>query len=491
MQKRLYLLLLLLMACTSWAAAQTYTLTLGGAVTETGSGNPIANLPMYIYVDSMSTGGFSHFSSVTTDASGNYSATVTIPGTFGGGDAEVYTYDCNGNYVSTGFISFTTSNSTFNALDFQICPFSSTGCGASFQAYHSSGTTIYNFTNYSTAGSPISSIVSYAWDFGDGSTSTQVNPSHAYNSLGQYVVCLSIVTNTGCTDSYCDTINLGVSGTCFANFQYSQSPSASCTYSFYDSSFATTGVSYNIWDFGDGTVVYGTNPMHTYTAPGVYQVCNTVVALDSCRDTYCASLVVAACTTTTPPCIAQYYWYPDSSGSYSVILVNTSSGPGSLSYLWDFGDGNTSTLPYPSHTYAGAGTYAICVTVTSNGPTQCSATYCDTLQVLNRMSVPFSINVISGAVANDAPEFGQVEMTLVPNPAQDQVRLQYSTEQSGVAGIRMIDLQGRVVRNLHLGEVNAGTHTQTIDVQDLPAGLYMTEFTIGDQRKVKKLVIAD
>ena len=62
---------------------------------------------------------------------------------------------------------------------------------------------IVNFTDNST-GNP----VTYAWDFGDGGTSTQQNPSHTYANTGPYVVCLTVTNAAGCSDVFCQTINI-------------------------------------------------------------------------------------------------------------------------------------------------------------------------------------------------------------------------------------------------------------------------------------------
>ena len=62
---------------------------------------------------------------------------------------------------------------------------------------------IVNFTDNST-GSP----VAYSWDFGDGGTSTQQNPTHTYGNTGPYVVCLTVTNAAGCSDTYCQTINI-------------------------------------------------------------------------------------------------------------------------------------------------------------------------------------------------------------------------------------------------------------------------------------------
>lgn len=54
--------------------------------------------------------------------------------------------------------------------------------------------------------------VAYAWDFGDGTTSTDAQPTHVYGGPGPYVICLAITDTTGCTDQYCDTVTVDADG---------------------------------------------------------------------------------------------------------------------------------------------------------------------------------------------------------------------------------------------------------------------------------------
>ncbi|MCX6273954.1 MAG: M4 family metallopeptidase [Bacteroidetes bacterium] len=63
---------------------------------------------------------------------------------------------------------------------------------------------IVTFTDNSNGGN----IVSYAWDFGDGSTSTLANPVYTYANVGPYVVCLTVTNSSGCTNTTCNTINI-------------------------------------------------------------------------------------------------------------------------------------------------------------------------------------------------------------------------------------------------------------------------------------------
>jgi PKD repeat protein len=481
MYKRLSLLLLLFACCFAWAQAQVYNVTLQGTIVETGTGNPIVNQDVYIYFDSSS--AFTYFNIVQTNSSGAWIDVVSGVNV-AGGNCQAYTFDCNGNYMQLGFYAYSAVNNSFSSTATMCAP-STSNCAAQFSSNHTAGTTTYTFIDFSNSGAPAASVNSWFWDFGDGTTSTLQNPVHSYNSMGPFRVCLTIGTTAGCFSTYCDSTTVGGGGgSCSAFFGYANN---GCSFTFYDSSYASAGVAMAIWDFGDGNTATGSNPSHTYSANGIYNVCVTVIANDSCTDTYCYTVSCGS----QPACQASYYWFPDSTGQYSIILVNTSTGS-NLSYFWDFGDGDSSSQQYPSHVYAGPGAYIVCLTV-YNALLGCSSTYCDSLLVLNKMSssVPFSINVVSPLTAVAPPAAVGPAMQISPNPASSEVRLAINLENQGQGAIRLLDVQGRAVKAMDLGFLAAGLHQQTLDLSTMPDGIYLVELMVNGQRTVQKLVVTE
>ncbi len=111
-------------------------------------------------------------------------------------------------------------------------------------------------------------ITSWNWDFGDGNTSALQNPVHGYSAMGTYDVCLTITDNSGCSNTYCDTVNLSTSN-CIAAFTDSSSGTG---VQFTDQSMA--GVHTNFWTFGDGATSNQTNPSHSYALPANNSTCN-------------------------------------------------------------------------------------------------------------------------------------------------------------------------------------------------------------------------
>ncbi|MBI3233614.1 MAG: PKD domain-containing protein [Bacteroidetes bacterium] len=242
-------------------------------------------------------------------------------------------------------------------------------CKASFQFNVSSSTVYFYDSSYTASGN-----ATYKWTFGDGTASTAKNPTHAYNGLGPYTVCL-IISDSTCSDTICQSISLGGSGSsCHA--KYSDSTSG------YDAFFSdlSTGTNSNTrytWDFGDNTSSTSQNPSHNYVIGGQYYVCLSITD-SNCSDTYCSYITVG---TSGSACTAKFI---DSAAANNIIYFNNysvgSNGGTGFTSTWDFGDSTFATGTNLSHTYNSAGTYYVCLTISDSN---CSDTYCSTIYVGN------------------------------------------------------------------------------------------------------------
>jgi PKD repeat protein len=184
--------------------------------------------------------------------------------------------------------------------------------------------------------------------FGDGTTSTQTNPTaQLCHNAGTYNVCLTInafVIGTSipiCTNQVCHPVTVG---SCGAAFEYVGGQFAN-QYVFQDFSFTDLGtVTAWSWDFGDGTTSTEQFPVHDF-APGTYTVCQTITTSWGCTSTWCDDVTVTGC-------LAGFDYTLDVTDGYFANFTNTSTATsGTLSYVWDFGDGTTSTQANPKHNY--------------------------------------------------------------------------------------------------------------------------------------------
>jgi hypothetical protein len=114
-------------------------------------------------------------------------------------------------------------------------------------------------------------------------------------------------------------------------------------------------------------------------------------------------------------CAAGFVMYPDAG---DVTVVNSSTGT-NLTYLWDFGDGNTSNAQFPSHTYATTGNYYLCLTIDDGAG--CVDMYCDSIGengVVFNKQTGFTINVIAPPLVTQVNEQAALTsgMNIYPNP---------------------------------------------------------------------------
>jgi PKD repeat protein len=239
---------------------------------------------------------------------------------------------------------------------------------------------LINFTD-SSSNSP----TSYAWTFGDGDSSTLINPAHNYALDGTYYVC-ETVSNTGGSSIYCDSVQVTNAPPPGAFFVSVAELNGTVLFTSEDTGAALT---YS-WTFGDGDTSNVENPAHQYLTNGTYYVCETVTNVNGSA-VYCDSVHV----TNAPPPIAFFIAVVELNGT----VVFTSEDTGTvITYSWNFGDGDTSDVENPTHRYLANGTYYVCQTVTNvNG----SATYCDSVQITGLQGAhypPVAANDTSGVV---------------------------------------------------------------------------------------------
>jgi len=276
----------------------------------------------------------------------------------------------------------------------------------------------------------------YAWDFGDGGTSTNQNPTHQYATGGWYFICFSIeaqVNGAICRDTYCDSLYVGQQPTsCQAYFGSTVSPNGNNTFSFTNYTQASGGNIYYSWDFGDSTTSTTTNPTHTYSTSGTYTVCLTVAVGANggivCTDTYCDTVSIVVSSSCQS--YFAYTFSPANNNTVSFTDYSQTSG-GTVSYIWNFGDSTSSSLANPTHTYAANGTYTACLTITvanPNGVITCTDTYCKNVTISTSgacdatfgfQNVGLTADFYSSALSNYSYnwDFGDSSFSYIPNPS--------------------------------------------------------------------------
>ncbi|HEX2608037.1 MAG TPA: PKD domain-containing protein, partial [Flavisolibacter sp.] len=218
----------------------------------------------------------------------------------------------------------------------------------------------------------LDAVTSYLWDFGDGATSTAVNPTHVYPIQGTYTVTLTITTSGGCTETLAMPGGIKVGTKPTAQFTFSPNPVCAFKPVQFTDQTSNPAADQWYWSFGDGTSSTAQNPLHDYADTGKLTI-YLVATNNGCEDTSDRQQI-----TVLPP-VSKYSYTTDCNNRFQVTYKDESIGADS--WFWNFGDGQTSTLQNPVHNYSGPGTYLVSLTVT-NSTTGCSHTKTEEVKVI-------------------------------------------------------------------------------------------------------------
>jgi PKD repeat protein len=214
------------------------------------------------------------------------------------------------------------------------------------------------FTDQSTG-----TVYEWLWDFGDGETGTEQSPLHTYDTVGNYTVSLTVTGPDGSSSetktNYIQVTEPALVADFIGNPTTGYKP---LTVQFTDES--TGYITSWSWSFGDGGTSTQQNPIHTYNTTGDYTVSLTVFSHHSGSDT---ETKINYIHVVEPAPVADFTGNP-TTGDEPLTVQFTDLSTGSVtSWLWNFGDGGTSTQQNPPHTYNAAGDYTVSLTVTGPG----------------------------------------------------------------------------------------------------------------------------
>jgi len=278
-------------------------------------------------------------------------------------------------------------SSTPTTADFTACPTTFCSAPATVQ-----------FTNTSTNGN------TFKWYFGDGTTSTTSSPSHIYTSVGVYNVKLVAIGGTCGSDSITKTafINISTSNACPVNMPQTGSGTTqtTCSGTLYDSggcgdyqnntdaniTISPTGASSVTLHFASFSMESGYDYLYVYdgattastligqysgtTLPNGGTISSTGGSI-TIRQTSDAGVVASGyeinwtCVSSSQPPTVNFS-ADNTSSCTGIIQFTDLSTNGPTSWLWNFGDGTTSNLQSPAHTYTASGTYNVKLKATNS-----------------------------------------------------------------------------------------------------------------------------
>lgn len=278
-----------------------------------------------------------------------------------------------------------------------------TECDAAFEWDQVGGTLEVDFIDNSTSNHD---IISWHWDFGDGHTSDDQNPLHAYIEAGTYLVCLIIEDNVGCVADVCHEVTVEGPQGCHANFEWEIIGNGLGVHFFSTSTSEHDIISYH-WFFGDGTQGDGQNPIHEYQEPGIYHVCLVITDNVGCVSEECHDVTVGE----IEGCHASFEWEIIEGGTGAQFFSTSTSEHEIISYQWTFGDGGTSDNNDPVHIYDEPGVYLVCLIITDNAG--CVSDVCHEVVIgeSGECNASFNYETEEGVVYFNNTSTGQTENT--------------------------------------------------------------------------------
>jgi len=221
------------------------------------------------------------------------------------------------------------------------------------------------------------------WDFGDGTFAVNAPKIYkSYDSLGTFTVTLH--ASTPCTTVIAAKEDLIVVAD-YPNANFSASVDSGCApLSVQFNDLSTGGAEEWHWDFGDGATSTEPDPVHEYTEGGLYTV--TMSVGNECRSD---TIIVRDFINVQPNAVADFTADPSFGPAPLVVNFVNNSLNDPLEFLWDFGDGTSSTEEEPTHEYTAPGVYDVWLAAVNHCETW------DTLLIQDCIKVAgFNVNLV-------------------------------------------------------------------------------------------------
>jgi PKD repeat protein len=502
------LLIILVISITSTfgQGENDHTIYLSGQLTNIQNGAPIKGRTVYVQTNAENYGGFNYFAELTTNAWGFFYDTISIPNLKGA--IDIYTFDYSGTeHRISEYFRFNWEDE-YNLVTELNIP--DPGTISNFQADFdplqdtlSSNPLSYYFIDKSTG----AEIVSWRWDFGDGSTSSDENNHHVYMEPGIYNVKLSVSTSpTHQEDASIITKKVKVGmreyynfgGTAFAGY-FPVDIGTAFLYKIENDQFIPIDTTefdeygfYLYYQLIEGEYIVKTFPaknsvnagqyLPTYFGNTLFWTKATSIYLNATAWEYDISMI-------------ENFEYSNGSGAIDgsvsfegkskvvdnveIILFNEQDN--CLTYIQSNPEGlfKFNGLGYGTYKVMaevpGMYTYSTSITLSEETP------YVEDLSiVVYEDEIPFGIG------DDDIPAVAGLGR-LYPNPAQDHINLEFSLQEAGQAQIFILNQAGQIADKYSKTYAN-GNHNLQINTSAFSAGMYKVMFLFGNEKHIKSFV---
>lgn len=295
-----------------------------------------------------------------------------------------------------------------------------------------------------------------SWDFGDGNTSTMMNPTHTYAAEGYYEVTLYASNDCG-TNELTQTVEATIKPE--ASFAFDNN--AGCAPVTVNYTNETTGnPSSLVWLFEGGTPSSSIeeNPTVEYYEGGTFST-QLIAFSANGNDTLTMNDIITVDAGPDP----NFYFTMDGA---TVTFVNQTEDANS--YIWNFGDGVASVEENPVHTFTANGTY----TVTMYAKNDCG-------QKSKKVTIEITtVNTFEAYIQH---------FKLYPNPNDGRFELEMELAEQQVISIRIFDLIGKQI-DQRKENLSSGFQKIYLDYSGLESGFYILE--VGNDKASKRMKFA-
>jgi PKD repeat protein len=368
-----------------------------------------------------------------------------------------------------------------------------------------------------TISSPANSSLSYLWEFGDGTMSALVNPTHTYANAGVYNVCLTVTASmpdgSSCFTKCCRDVNIAKSyPALYPTFSFSM-PTTGFTHTFTGTIQSTSVIpapvsTYEIYNSTNTlvTTVTGTNATYTFPNSGEYTVCrNLAYTADANYGAYCTGKncrKITVMPTTGCNATAKFVATTYKANALNVTFNASSYSTGATAYYWEYSTSPTGTftqlgtaansiLGTPVFLFPSAGIYWVRLTINKG-------TACETAIIARINLNAFTCTASSSTtptVARTVNPDGTIEVGnsdindgigLYPNPTDSNVTITFGNDIKATTLIRVYDMKGQLITSFRTQEGDSQT---VIDLSSQAAGMYLFHIeNENGERLVKKVM---
>lgn len=201
--------------------------------------------------------------------------------------------------------------------------------------------------------------LTYSWNLGDNTSSSNVAPTHLYGGYGVYQASLLVTSTNGCRDSINQVVNVFA----LPSAEFTAAPVCEETPAILaDASSIPDGfISTWHWTYGDGNNGADPSPEHTYMDAGQYPIHLVITSNHGCQDSTDGVIRII------PKPVVDFQTLNVCFGKVTEMTDLSFPITGTiLQYQWSFGDGTTSTEQNPEHLYGAPGWYPVGLTVTTD-----------------------------------------------------------------------------------------------------------------------------